>query len=195
MDRIGHFLFPLLLICCSLWSFQKLDSKYQIKYGQPEAKTQIIEYFSFSCPKCLDLFKKSFSAIREKYIDTKKVYWAFHPDPADLLTLQAMVCLEKLKDDEKRQFFEAVFTHLDRKNFKQGCLLMQLTMEVLNRPIPDLDKMSFLEKTEALQDAFYFLKQKDAVTSIPTVEINGKIYDAYPSQEFLEKTLKTMNKG
>jgi hypothetical protein len=179
----------------SMWAFEKLDPKYQIAYGNPKSKIQIVEYFSLSCPKCFDFFEGDFHFIREKYLDTGEVFWIFHPDPADLLTLQAMVCLEYLPSVErKRLFLETVLKHLRERKNKHGCLIMQATMEVLGHPLPQLAEMQFLEKTEAFKEAFLFLKQKDVVKAIPQVEINGKLCEEYPTKEFLEQEIATLRK-
>lgn len=179
----------------STWAFEKLDPKYQIAYGNPKSKIKIVEYFSLSCPKCFDFFENDFRFIREKYLETGEVFWVFHPDPADLLTLQAMVCLEHLLTVErKRLFLETVLKHLKERKNRQGCLIMQTAMEILGHPLPHLHEMKFLEKTEAFKEAFVFLKQKDAVKAIPVVEINGKICEEYPTKEFLEQEIDNLRK-
>jgi hypothetical protein len=71
---------------------------------------------------------------------------------------------------------------------------MQAVMEVLGRPLPDLAEMEFLEKTDAFQDAFLFLKQKDVIKAIPMVEINGKLREEYPTREFLEREISFLRK-
>ena len=192
MDRL------LLAYLCSfgsaVWSFEKLDPKYQIAYGNPESSIKIVEYFSLSCPKCFDFFLVDFPLIKRQYLDTDEISWIFHPDPADLLTLQAMVCLEHLPDGQKRCFLETVLKHLKEKNYKHGCLIMQAAMEVLGYPLQSLAEMGFLETTEAFKEAFAFLKQKDVITSIPMVEINGKLREEYPTKEFLEKEITSLRK-
>ena len=51
--------------------------------------------------------QEDFESLKEKYINTGKVYWIFHPDPADRLTLQAMVCLDKLTRGPETAFFRS----------------------------------------------------------------------------------------
>lgn len=176
------------------WAFEKLDSNYHISYGNPAAETQIIEYFSMSCAKCFEFFENDFSVIKSKYIERGEVFWVFHPDPADLLTLQLMACLEHLQKPQKVLFFEAVLKHLREKKYKHGAIIMQAAMEVLGHPLPDLGEMEFLEKTDAFKNAFFFLKQEDGITSIPTVEINQVRYESYPTREFLEKEILSLKK-
>lgn len=178
---------------CRAFTFEKLDSKYQISYGNPNSQIKVVEYFSLSCTKCFEFFNEDFQTIRHRYLDRGEISWSFHPDPADLLTLQAMVCLETLPDEEKKRLFlETVLKHIQEKNFKHGCLIMQATMEVLGFPLPNLAEMEFLEKTRAFGDAFLFLKQKDVVKIIPTLEINGELREEYPSKDLLENELRAL---
>ncbi len=102
----------LLLMVCGLSSegfcLDKLDEKYLVTYGDAQASTQITQYFSLTCPHCLDLFKKDFKDLKNKYIDTKQIAWTFHPVPLDSLTVQAMECLSKLTPRQKSIFLEAL---------------------------------------------------------------------------------------
>jgi hypothetical protein len=176
-----------LLLVAKVYCFEKLPSAYQVSYGREEAPVHVVEYFSFICPKCLRQIREEFGAIRAQYIDSGKVHWVFHPDPADKLTLQAMICMEKLDEGQKRQFLEVMAKNLDGKGLSVGCTLMQVAMEHFQRPIPELGKMEFLETTAAFHKAFAFLKQEDVVQSVPTVEINGRLCDEFPNRKFLEK--------
>src|SRR3989344_7978308 len=133
-----------------LIAFEKLSQKHLIVYGNPNASIKVIEYFSLSSSKCLKLFKRDFPFIRKKYISTEKVHWIFHPDLTDPLTLQAMACLEQLSEEEKRTFWEGVLENLEDQ--ETGPFVIKAAMGALNRSIPDLDKISFLEKHPSLQE-------------------------------------------
>lgn len=171
----------------SLSAFEKIPSQYHVPYGTSSAPVQVIEYFSLSCLKCLESFRRDFKELKAKYIDANQVYWTFHPNPADLLTLQAMVCLEKLSLKEKRIFWEVVLDTLD--NPSEGATVMQIAMETLGKPIPQLQDISYLQNTPTFKAAFGYLKQPDIVTDLPTVEINGVLHDEFPTRKFLEKKL------
>jgi hypothetical protein len=184
---MNKILFLLLAGASSIFGFEKLDSKYWVQYGKPDAEVKAVEYISLSCPKCLELFKEDFPKIKEKFIDSGRVSWVYHLDPADLLTLQAMVCLEQLSEEQKPLFFASIVENLP--NVKDGCHLMQAAMETFGKPIPDLGKVEFLEKSQAFQDAFQFVRQEDVITVIPTLEIDGVIYKEFPSAEFIDSKL------
>ncbi len=185
MNKFLFSLFALFGGASSLMALDKLDSEYQIPCGNEAAPTQVVEYFSLGCGKCMDFIQKEFPSIKANYIDTGEANFIFHPQPADLMTLQLMVCLEQLEASEKLPFLESLAKELLKTGGNQGCKLMQRAMEALNKPLADLDKIEFLKETRAFQSAYQFIKQKDVVTILPTFEIDGVLLDEYPSEELL----------
>lgn len=177
--------FQSLLTCA-----EKMPLTYQISYGDPKAPIHITEYFSLSCPKCIKCFLKDFKKLNDRYIKTGHVYFRFHPHPADLLTLQAMVCLEKLEPPDKIIFWEVFIERL--KDLSEGCQVMQFTMDALEKPLPLLNQLDYLEKTHAFNMAYHYLSQRNIVREVPTVEINGTIYDEFPHFRFIEKKIKSL---
>ena len=182
----------------SAWAFQKMDSKYQLAFGNSKAPIQVVEYFSLSCEQCIRFFNDDFGVIKSKYLDSNEVSWVFHPDPADLATLQFMVCLDHLEEGQKNMFLNVVMKMFDEKSVKSSKLpnkytvILQKILEELKVSVPNLGEISYLEKTDAFQKAYAFLKQKDVVQTIPTVEINGTLLDEYPSLDLLNKKLSTL---
>lgn len=172
------------------FGFEKLPSTYQIAFGNPKASIHVVEYFSLSCHKCIESFKKDFKVLREKYVDSEDVLWTFHPHPGDLPTLKAMICLEKLSPKEKKIFLEVLMENFEQDS--EDNLLMPLVMETLGKPVPELDQLDSLKNSAAFKFAHDFLRQKDAVQEFPTVEINGKIFDDFPTRKFMEKTLNAL---
>ena len=182
-------IFALLSIVSPAFAFEKIPSQYWVEYGNSTASIQVVEYFSLSCPKCLDGFIKDFTEQKEKYIKSGKVRWIFHPHPADILTLQAMVCLEILSTDEKRVFWEVIVEHLKTSGYQQGAQIMQVAMETFRKPVPDLRNLTYLENSTSFKTAFTYLKQPDVIRELPTIEINRKIFDEFPSHKFIDKQL------
>ncbi len=170
-------------------SFEKLGSTYTISYGDQSAPIHITEYFSFSCPKCLEFIRREFPTIQSKYIDTGKVFWTFHPDPADILTLQALVCFECLDNLEKQSLIEKLAGEMRVRSITQGCFKMQKEMDAFGKALPLLHDLAFLEKTEAFNRAYAYLKQPDVPSELPTIEVNGAIYQEFPSREWIDRTL------
>lgn len=186
MNKVGGWL----LFCSSAFAMDKLDERYQVCYGSKEAPVQIVEYLSLSCAKCHELYETEFEGIKRDLIESGEVCWRFHPDPADLPTLQAMACMELLSEEEKRFFWEAILPQIAKWSPKHSAEVMQAAMQQLGKPLPDLHSMEFLEKTDAFVSAYQFLTQKDVVTVLPTLEIDGTIYDETPSREFIDEQLK-----
>lgn len=170
-------------------TFEKLPSAYTISYGNPEAPIHVVEYFSFSCPQCLSLLKEEFPHVQEKYIDPGKVYWSFHPDPADLLTLQAMICLENLSQGDKQFLLEETARHLKPQSLGKGCFLLQEIMKSLGKPLPELYDLKWIEKTEAFQEAYTYLSQKQVPRDLPTIEVNGNVYKEFPNLKVIDQIL------
>ena len=170
-------------------TFQKLPEDCTISYGDPRAPIHVVEYFSFSCPQCLDLLKNEFPKAREKYIHPGKVYWTFHPDPADLLTLQAMICFKALTSEEKTLLLEETVNHLNPKSLGKGRFLLQEIMKSLGKPQPSLNDLQWIEKTEAFQEAYLYLSQKQVPSDLPTIEVNGRLYKEFPSLKALDQIL------
>ena len=86
-----------------LFASERLPEKYLISYGNPEAKTRIVEYFSFVCPHCIELFKRDFKKIKSSFLETNEFIGNFIV-PLDVVTVQALACLEDLSAREKRFF-------------------------------------------------------------------------------------------
>lgn len=183
-------LFLFLLMQARLVSIEKLNEKYCVSFGNPNAKNKVIEYYSFSCPHCIALFRKDFNLVKERLIEKGNIYLVFHPIPLDLQTVQAMVCLSKLSEEEKRLFLDAILSEADIEEPKITSMLMQKAMEILKKPQKDLQDKDFISAQEAFQDAFRFLKQEDQIEAIPTAEINGRLFRTeVPECVFIEKHL------
>lgn len=183
----------LIILCFPVWGFslEKLDEKYLIVFGDPQATIRVTQYFSLTCPHCLSLFQKDFKAIKDKYLETKKASWTFHPVPLDALTVQAMDCLSKLQPNQKVIFLEALLDTLQiQDNSEVVLFLMQEAMKTFNQPIPELDEKAYIIKTQAFQDAFNFIKQEDCLDAVPAVEVEGILYrKEIPDQGFIEKQM------
>ncbi len=59
--------------------------------GDPDAPVTVIEYASLTCPHCADFHKETFSALKERYVDTGKVRYVFRDFPLDQRALDAAV--------------------------------------------------------------------------------------------------------
>ena len=178
-----------LLLCSHIFAFEKLPSDYLVSYGSRDAPI-IIQYYSFTCPHCVAHFRNEFQKIKENYIESGKILWIFHPVPMDLLTVQAMECLKKLSEREKKIFLEAILEEVVIDDSKLSASFLQKAMEILGKPIQELQNKDYLSETDAFVDAFHFLKQEDTVDVIPSIEVNGIFIPAQvPDCEFIEELL------
>lgn len=164
----------------------RLDPKYTICYGNPKAPIHIVEYFSFGCASCLRTFAEEFEGIRETYMDSGRVYWVMHPHPVDLITVQAMVCLEALTDQQRRVFLEAVVLEHDRSPEFELLKLMTAAMDVLKVHIPDVTDATVLQTTSAFKTAFTYQQAKATFSGTPTIFINGRLIDAFPTRSVID---------
>ncbi len=179
-----------IFITASAFSAEKLPDRYLVQYGSADAPVKIVQYYSLTCPHCVALFRKQFKQIKEEFIQTEQIHWIFHPVPMDLQTVQAMDCFSNLSEKEREIFLEAILEELaiDRPSFTAH--LMQKGMEVLKKPIPDLQEKSYLSETDAFTDAFNFLKQNEDLNAVPAVEINGVfLRGEIPNIAFIEQIL------
>ena len=190
VNRILFFLIAILATESS-FALDRLKSAYTISYGDLDAPVKIIQYFSFTCPSCVNLFRKEFDEIKAEYIDTKKVFWTFHPVPMDALTIRAMDCLEKLTPKEKSIFLEVMLEEILLDDEFVSILFMKKAMESFGKPTPDLQDNEYLSSTRAFQDSFEFLTQEEKIMAVPTIEINGKMFPfEVPEKSFIDRKVQ-----
>lgn len=155
--------------------FKKLPDKYCVYFGNKDSLNLVTEYYSFTCPHCLNLYRKEFVQIQNNLIKKNQVHFVFHPVPLDLVTIQAMICLEHLSSEEKCLFLDAILSEADTDSFITA-QLMQKAMVLLKKPIPRLLEQDFVINHTAFQDAFEFISQENHITAIPSVDINGRLF-------------------
>lgn len=165
----------------------QMDEKYLVKFGEEGSPTTIVEYVSYACPHCLDLFRQHFDEIKRGFIDTGDVLWVFHPVPRDILTVQATHCLEKLNEEEKRIFFSTIFEEIESGEPELSAELLKKAMEILGKPIPRLTEKEYLMETEAFEDSYVFLKENQEINGLPFLSVNGQMMPTLvPDEKFVE---------
>ena len=73
--------------------------------GDPKAPVTMIEYASLTCSHCGAFYQETFDKLKEKYIDTGKVYFILREFPLDELALAAIMAARCVPED---QFFPVV---------------------------------------------------------------------------------------
>ena len=61
----------------------KPGSLPEMALGKEDAPVKIVEYMSMTCSHCANFHTKTFDAIKEKYVDTGKVYFVIREFPFD----------------------------------------------------------------------------------------------------------------
>lgn len=188
---IGKYLAMILLPISSLISLEKLPHEYYTTYGNHDAPYKIVEYFTFQCPHCIKLFKSDFNLIKTKLIDTGKVQLTFHPVPLDLITIQAMICLSKLDDSQKKIFLEEILEFANPSDPELMAKLMITAMKVFGKPLPQIDSPEYIQEQKAFEDAFQFVKQEKMISKVPQMEINEKMCpDDIPSYHSIQSSIE-----
>ncbi len=185
-----HLLILFLGLTLPLFPSEKLDSCYQVSFGDPSAPIHIVEYFSFSCPQCIRLFNRDFQKINQEYIEQNKVHWTFHPLPMDLPTLQGMHCLANLQNHEKQLFFKTILSEAQGISTRLLVAMMKKAMEVFSTPLSDLSDPEYLKQTKAFQAAFDYINQERQVHEVPMIEIDGQIYSSFPDWDFIHREIE-----
>ena len=177
----------LILFSCMGYAVEKINDNYCIIYGEPTAPVKVVEYFSLGCPKCLFLFTEEFDYLKQRYIDAKKVHWVFHPNPTDIQTLQAMICIEQLSPRKKQLFLEDLLPKLQGKSPESKTRGLKQVAYRFDVTFPSQDQIDSLKKTDAFKNAYQFVSQKEGIEAVPTVEVNGILYEEMPRACFLER--------
>jgi len=65
--------------------------------------------------------------------------------------------------------------------------LMMAAMNVLKKPVPQLDDKNFIQEHPLVETIFVFLKQ-EKILAVPSVEVNGSLFpDEIPTYQFVSK--------
>lgn len=73
--------------------------------GDPNAKVTVIEYLSMTCPHCAHFHATTYPMLKEKYIDTGKVYFVLREFPLDALAAAGFMLARNAPGDK---YFEVV---------------------------------------------------------------------------------------
>jgi protein-disulfide isomerase len=161
----------------------------EMALGDPNAPNVVIEYASMTCSHCAAFHTETFDALKEKYIDTGKVYFIFREYPLDALATAAFMLA---RCGPKERYFPLVDLMFDRQgewafteNPKQALLAF-------------VRQAGFSEETfnacltnKELQDGVLAVKNRGStefgVSSTPTFFINGELHrGGFSIEEFDE---------
>ncbi len=145
--------------------------------GDPNAPNTIIEYASMTCSHCAAFHEETYPALKEKYIDTGKVYFIFREYPLDALATAAFMLA---RCGPKERYFPLVDLMFNRQaewaftdNPKQALLTFVrqagFTEESFNACLSNRE----------IQDGVLAVKTRASndfgISSTPTFFINGEM--------------------
>lgn len=151
-----------------------------VALGDKNAKVTMVEFSDFQCPFCAKFYKNTLSQIKEKYIDTGKVYFVYRDFPigSHLKAKMAAESAECARDQQEEKFWEMhdlIFDNQElwAKSEEPDQIFKKLAAEIeldLSKFSYCLDEGKFSQEVENdLQDGI-----KYGVTGTPTFFINGK---------------------
>lgn len=150
--------------------------------GPADAKITIIEYASASCPNCASFHRSTFGYLRKAYIDTNKIRFVMREYPHNDAALAAFM-LARCGPKEKYfplidQFFttQSEWTTSPREGLLRIALEEGFTAAEFERCVTDpqiaADILSIRDRAKSI-----------GVRGVPTIFINGELYDGDRSFE------------
>jgi len=145
--------------------------------GDPKAKLQVEEWFSFTCSHCANFAAEMFPDIKTKLIDTGKMHYTFREFPRDQLDLAA-ACVARtlpasryepfmfsLLDSQRAWAFDRSVVPIDE--LAKRAALAGMPREVFDKAVADEGlKTAILAAQEAAE-------KKYSIDSTPTFIVNG----------------------
>lgn len=159
--------------------------------GNPDAPITLVEYSSLSCGHCAQFHKGTLPALKEKYVDTGKVYMVFREFPLNKSAIDASKVLRCMPEDKYYSFMNLLFDtqaqwafsgdHLGK--LKQSAKLAGLNDEQIDACLSDTG----LE--EDLAAGLKIGSQTYGVRSTPSFVVNGgaKLISGNQRLSFFEK--------
>ncbi len=161
--------------------------------GSPDAKVQVVEWFSLTCTHCAGFQKETFPQVRAKLIDTGRIRYTWRDYPLDQVALTAAMVARALPAERYEPFISALLASQDRWAFARGvnsteelakyAALAGMSRETFNGAVGDAGlKRAILT---AQEDA----EKTNKVTSTPSFVINGKLTAGAVSYGDFEKAV------
>ncbi len=162
--------------------------------GSPDAKVQVVEWFSLTCTHCAAFQKETFPQVRAKLIDTGRIRYTWRDYPLDQVALTAAMVARALPVERYEPFINALLASQDRWAFARGvnsteelakyAALAGMSRETFNGAVGDAGlKRAILT---AQEDA----EKTNKVTSTPSFVINGKLTAGAVSYGDFEKAVE-----
>jgi protein-disulfide isomerase len=92
----------------------------ELTLGKSDAPIAVVEYASLTCSHCADFHKNVFPQLKEKYIDTGKVYFIMREYPRDNLDVAAYMLARCAGGERTLPLISALFAKQEEWAFVRG---------------------------------------------------------------------------
>lgn len=165
------------------------DGLQERTLGDANAPIKVIEYASMTCPHCAAFHNNTYGALKEKYIDTGKVQFAFREFPLDPVALSVALVARCAPEDK---FFNVVDVYFKSQsvwrnsNAYEGIVEVAKQLGFTKQSVDAcLTNEEELEKINSIRTHGAEVLKVDAT---PTFFINGKkLAGALPLSTFEEE--------
>lgn len=162
--------------------------------GDANAPVKIVEYMSMTCPHCANFHNNTFDKIKEKYIDSGKVYFIIREFPFDPRAAAAFMLARCAPDNQYYPFVSMLFKQQETWATAQDARAALLQMSKL----AGFSQESFeacLTNQKLLDDVNATMQRGAGdfgVNSTPTFIINGKKYAGDMSLESMSALIDSL---
>lgn len=163
--------------------------------GDANAPVKIVEYMSMTCPHCANFHNNTFDKIKEKYIDSGKVYFIIREFPFDPRAAAAFMLTRCAPENQYYPFVSMLFKQQQTWATAQDARAALLQMSKL----AGFSQESFeacLTNQKLLDDVNATMQRgagEFGVNSTPTFIINGKKYAGDMSLESMSALIDSLS--
>ena len=163
--------------------------------GDANAPVKIVEYMSMTCPHCANFHNNTFDKIKEKYIDSGKVYFIIREFPFDPRAAAAFMLARCAPENQYYPFVSMLFKQQQTWATAQdarGALLQMSKLAGFSQ-----ESFEACLTNQKLLDDVNATMQRGAgefgVNSTPTFIINGKKYAGDMSLETMSALIDSLS--
>lgn len=157
--------------------------------GPDTAKVVMVEYASASCPHCAAFNNDVFVKLKPEYIDTGKMKFVFREFPHND---QAMAAFMVARCSPKEKYFPLIdiFFKTQEKWVPDAFAQLKEIAKQTGMAETDFEACLKNEKVaKGIWDVRTKADQKYGVAGIPTIFINGKLYDGERTYDAVKKAI------
>lgn len=175
-------------LCAPAFAQDATDPRMADRFeGSPDAKTTVVEWFSFTCPHCAHFAEDVFPEIKAKLIDTGKLRFVFREYPRDQTDLMAAMVARSLPPARYEAFKDTLFATQQRWAFdrtvepkdelKKMAALAGMPGELFDKVVADEALKNAILAAQAQAEKAY------NIDSTPTFIVNGHSHPGGMSYE------------